>query len=183
MNKKIITVFGSSRPTDDEAEYKLAFELGSLLARSDYTVCNGGYGGTMEASARGAKESGGKTIGVLTDFFSPVANQYIGETIHTTTLIERTTKLIDIADGYVILKGSTGTLLEFSAVWEFMNKRVIKRRPVMVIGDFWKPVIDTLDQELAFEQKTGATQYVTLSADPSDCVQKLTHLLNSPLKL
>jgi uncharacterized protein (TIGR00725 family) len=49
----IITVYGSSRPKFGEEEYQTAYELGKLLANSGFTVCNGGYGGTMEASAQG----------------------------------------------------------------------------------------------------------------------------------
>ena len=62
--RKIVTVFGSSRPGEGDEEYLLAYEVGKNLALNGFTVCNGGYAGIMEASARGAKEAGGKTIGV-----------------------------------------------------------------------------------------------------------------------
>ena len=37
MNKTI-TVFGSSQPVETDEQYKLAYELGSLLAKSGFDV-------------------------------------------------------------------------------------------------------------------------------------------------
>ena len=61
-SEKIITVFGSSRTKKGGGPYKEAYQLGKLLAEAGFVVCNGGYGGLMDASARGAKEAGGKTV-------------------------------------------------------------------------------------------------------------------------
>jgi len=45
----------SRRRQSREAEYELAYQLEASRAR--FAVCNGGYGGIMEASACGAKEA------------------------------------------------------------------------------------------------------------------------------
>ncbi len=112
-----ITIFGSSRLKFGEEEFQTAYELGKQLAQSGFTICNGGYGGTMEASARGASEAGGKTIGVVCERFGTTANPFLEETIVTSTHSERLHKLIELGDAYVVLKGSTGTLLELALVW------------------------------------------------------------------
>jgi len=65
----IVTVFGSSRPRETDADYEEARVLGRALAKHGFSVCSGGYGGVMEAVSRGAKEVGGKTYGVTADFF------------------------------------------------------------------------------------------------------------------
>lgn len=67
---KIITVFGSSRPRDGDAHYALARHLGSELASRGFAICSGGYGGVMEAVSRGAKDAGGNTIGIVSEFFT-----------------------------------------------------------------------------------------------------------------
>ncbi len=152
--KKTVSVFGSSRPAESDPEYKLAHDVGKQLAHAGFTVCNGGYGGAMEASARGAKEAGGSTIGVTCEFFSRHANQWIDQTICVPTLVERLMKLVELGDAYVILKGGTGTLLELAAVWEFINKNVIREKPIVLVGNFWKGVVETLGEEL---QQEGAT--------------------------
>ena len=71
---KVITIFGSSRPLPDSEDYQTAFDAGRSLARRGFTVCNGGYAGTMEAASKGAREAGGKTIGVTSTVFSRTPN-------------------------------------------------------------------------------------------------------------
>src|SRR5438128_10095508 len=65
----VVTVFGSSRPHEGDADYEEARILGRSLAKHGFFVCSGGYGGVMEAVSRGAKEAGGKTFGVTAEFF------------------------------------------------------------------------------------------------------------------
>jgi predicted Rossmann-fold nucleotide-binding protein len=54
---RIVTVFGSSRPRAGDVHYAEAQALGTALAKNGFTVCTGGYGGTMEAASLGAKET------------------------------------------------------------------------------------------------------------------------------
>ena len=166
----VVSVFGSSRPRPGEPDYQTAYELGKMLAGAGYTVCNGGYGGIMEASARGAREAGGRSIGVVTDFFSRQANPYIDETIIEVTIVDRLQKLLHLGDAYVILKGGTGTLLELAALWEFMNKGVMPRKPAIAVGDFWMPIVDRIAQALIQEGSERASRYVTVVGSPSDAL-------------
>ena len=173
MESKIVTVFGSSRPKQGEAEYQLAFELGKALAKSEFTVCNGGYAGIMEASARGARESGGPTIGVTVDAFAKSANQWIEREIRLPTLTERLMKLVELGDAYVILKGGTGTLLELAYVWEFINKGLVREKPIVVVGNFWGGVIQTLKEELIWEGLGDCTKLIKQVETPADCARFL----------
>ena len=169
-------MFGSSRPGPGEPEYILAYDLGRELAHAGLTVCNGGYAGIMEASARGAKLAGGKTIGVIsTGFPGKQANQWIDIVHSERTLIERMMKLIDLGDAYVILKGGTGTLLELAAVWELMNKGLMPERPILTLGHFWEGVVETLKDELAWEGLQDCRRFVTNVASAQDTVQTLRH--------
>jgi len=177
MEKKIIVVFGSSRPKQGDAEYKLAHALGTELAKSELVVCNGGYAGIMEASARGAKEAGGSTVGVTVIAFSKAANQWIDREIRLPTLTARLMKLVELGDAYVILKGGTGTLLELASVWEFMNKGLMREKPIVVVGNFWNGVIDTLREELIWEGLGDCTKLITHAATPEECVAQLREKL------
>jgi uncharacterized protein (TIGR00730 family) len=138
---KIITIFGSSRPLPGEPAYQKAYEVGRSLAMAGYTLCNGGYGGTMEATAKGAKDAGGKTIGVTCDLWSG-PNAFLDEVFHTDSLYPRLMKLIDLGQGYVVLPGGSGTLVELSLVWEMVAKKIMSPKPIVLMGDFWKPVIE-----------------------------------------
>jgi uncharacterized protein (TIGR00725 family) len=113
-----------------------------VLAESGFAVCSGGYGGVMEGVSRGAKESGGKTYGVTADFFERSANTWIDEEIRVRTWQERLFELVRRADGFVACKGGTGTLVELAVVWEMLNKSVISGKPLVVLGDFWTPILD-----------------------------------------
>src|SRR5260370_19032877 len=77
--EKVISVFGSSRPHEGDADYEQARALGRALGERGWKVCTGGYGGVMEGVSRGAKEAGGKTLGGCADFFQARANLLVGE--------------------------------------------------------------------------------------------------------
>jgi hypothetical protein len=176
--KKVITVFGSSRPRDGDPEYLEALEVGRALAREGFSVCNGGYGGIMEASARGAKESGGETIGITVESFARTANRWIDREIRKATLPERIAVLVDSADGYVVLKGGTGTLLELAYVWEFINKKFIPEKPIIIVGDFWTRVVETLKDELLWEGLGDCTKFIRRVESPRECAALLKQKLN-----
>ena len=140
--ERIVTVFGSSRPAQGDADYQEALELGKELGTRGFAVCTGGYGGVMEAVSRGAKEAGGKTYGVTAEFFGREANKWIDVEVRMKTWEERLFELIRLGHGFVACKGGTGTLVELAVVWEMLNKSVLEERPFAVLGDFWKPILD-----------------------------------------
>jgi uncharacterized protein (TIGR00730 family) len=152
----IITVFGSSRPREGDAEYDEARELGRALASSGFTVCSGGYGGVMAAVSRGAKEAGGRTQGVTAEFFSAKANPWIDDEMRVATWQDRLFELIQRAQGFVACKGGTGTLVELAVVWEMLNKSVMSSKPFAVLGPFWCPILERVREvELAHHAPWG----------------------------
>jgi len=140
--ERIITVFGSSRPREDHADYLEARALGRALAEAGFAVCSGGYGGVMEAASRGAKEAGGKTYGITAAFFKPRANAWVDTEIRMNTWQERLFELVRMGAGFVTCKGGTGTLVELAVVWEMLNKSVIRGKPIVALGEFWSPILD-----------------------------------------
>ncbi len=140
--KKVITVFGSSRPEEGHAEYAEAVELGKALAEAGFAVCTGGYGGVMEGVSRGAREAGGRVLAVTSSFFKPRANRWVDEEITMATWQERLFELVRLGDGYVACKGGTGTLVELAVVWEMLNKKAMEHRPFVVLGNFWQPILE-----------------------------------------
>jgi len=144
MREKIKSIFGTAKARQGDSVYQLAQQTGKLLAQAGFVIANGGYGGTMEAAAKGAAESGGKTIGVTCSAFGgSVANEYISREIVTSSLDERLEMLIKLGEGYVVLPGGTGTLLELAKVWELRNKGFLNQsKPIILVGEFWKPLVD-----------------------------------------
>ncbi|HTP69270.1 MAG TPA: LOG family protein [Dongiaceae bacterium] len=140
--EKIVTVFGSSRPEMGHADYEEARALGAELAKRGFAVSTGGYGGTMEAASRGAKEAGGKVYGVTAEFFARKANAWVEVEVRKKTWADRLFGLIEMGDGFVVCKGGTGTLVELAVVWEMLNKNVIAGKPLVALGSFWRPIVD-----------------------------------------
>jgi hypothetical protein len=173
----IVTVFGSSRPREGDADYEEARVLGRALTKHGFAVCSGGYGGVMEAVSRGAKEAGGKTYGVTADIFKNARlNPWIDLEVRKSTWEERLFELIRMAHGFVACKGGTGTLVELAVVWEMLNKSVMSGKPFAVLGDFWKPVLDRVREvELGHPAPWGEAngRLVHVAATPGDAASHL----------
>ena len=174
----VVTVFGSSRPREGDADYEEARILGRALARHGFSVCSGGYGGVMEAVSRGAKEASGRTVGVTADFFKNAKlNPWVDEEVRLQTWEERLFELIRRADAFVACKGGTGTLVELAVVWEMLNKTVMSAKPFAVLGEFWRPVLDRVREvELGHPAPWGEAngRLVYAAATPGDVANHLT---------
>ncbi|MGH9732406.1 MAG: LOG family protein [Candidatus Acidiferrales bacterium] len=155
-SRKIITVFGSSRPREGDSHYAMAQSLGAALAAQGFAVCSGGYGGVMEAVSRGAKKAGGRTLAVTAEFFRARANRWVDEEVRVTTWQDRLFELVRRGSGYVACPGGTGTLVELAVVWEMINKRVMRDKPFVALGDFWQPIIERVREvEIGHASKWG----------------------------
>jgi uncharacterized protein (TIGR00725 family) len=147
MQRVVVSVFGSSRPTEGSEAWQTAYTLGAAIADAGWVVCNGGYGGTMAASAAGARSRGGHTVGVTCATIGMLPgragpNPFIVDEIPTFDLFQRIKTLMLLGNAYVVLPGSTGTLLELAAVWEFIAKGFLSPlRPIVLLGDAWTPVL------------------------------------------
>jgi uncharacterized protein (TIGR00730 family) len=146
MTERIVALFGTGRARSGDAAWALAYETGRLLGEAGFVIANGGYGGTMLASAKGASEAGGQTIGVTCSAFGRAgANEYIKREIVTHSLEERLDTLIKLGVAYVVMPGGTGTLLELAKVWELKNKGFMaEQKPIILAGGFWRPLIDLI---------------------------------------
>ena len=173
-------MFGSSVPEENSADYVTAYECGRMLAEAGMAVCNGGYAGTMEASAKGAKEAGGTTIGITVSSWSRKPNPWIQQEIKAQSLIERLMKLVEMGNAYVVLPGGTGTLLEFACVLELINKDIIGRKPIVLVGDFWNGILETLRNEPGSQARNDCTRLVRKVGSPVELLDYLKTTLLSP---
>lgn len=165
--KRVVSVFGSGEVAGGDAQWQLAYDVGRKLAELGYAIANGGYGGTMEASAKGAAEAGGAAIGVTCKLWRSQANQYIARRIITRDLPERIQTLIELGRaGYVVLPGATGTLAELAWVWEMSFKGFLAARPIVCVGQFWRPLVEMMSQI-----KPAGAGMVSLAAGPDELTQ------------
>jgi len=143
-SKKIVAVFGANRAPRGEPLYGLAEEVGREIAAAGWTLLNGAYGGTMEATSRGAHEAGGRVIGVPVAIYSSQVNPFVGESVMTKDLWERIRLMLDRSDAFIVLPGSTGTLSEVGVAWEFIATKLLPPKPLIFIGDFWAPLYQSI---------------------------------------
>jgi len=173
VDENVITVFGSNEAADGDLAFLVAHEAGKTIGRMGYLLANGGYGGTMEASARGAKSVWGETIGVTCSIWKSKPNAFIDRVIETAGLFERLQMLIRLGTaGYVVLPGATGTLVELACVWELISKGLVERRPVVCVGDFWRPLV-----EMMSEQRPGCAENVCFVETPGELNGCFTNLM------
>ncbi|MBK8467184.1 MAG: LOG family protein [Chloracidobacterium sp.] len=148
-NEKIVTIFGGSKCAKSSAEYHEAMELGGRLAEAGFTICTGGYLGIMEAASRGAHEKGGRVFGIVLNQFKNEPNRYLTDKVATNHFYERLQNLITRSVGFVAFRGGMGTVTEISLVWNKLQTGVIKKCPLVLVGDCWKPVIEAWRTNLA----------------------------------
>jgi uncharacterized protein (TIGR00725 family) len=96
------------------AFYALAREVGHRIAQKKAVLICGGYGGVMEASARGAKEGGGITVGILSGDSAMEANPYIDIPIVTALGNARNAINALTSQSIIAIGGSYGTLSEIA---------------------------------------------------------------------
>ncbi|MBI4057788.1 LOG family protein [Candidatus Microgenomates bacterium] len=144
-----ISIFGFADAGRDDPLYKEAYEASQILAQHDYVIINGGGPGVMRAASEGAKAVGGKTIGVtfypkdISRFEGRDQDNPLDEEVVTENYLERTLKLLELGDAYLIFKGGTGTISEFGMAWGLARLYFGHHKPLILYGAFWQEVISS----------------------------------------
>jgi uncharacterized protein (TIGR00725 family) len=149
LPERIVTIFGGSKCSESDPEYLQAMRVGELLAVAGFTICTGGYLGVMEAASRGARESGGRVLGIVMNQFKSEPNRFLTDKVATPHFYERLQRLITRSVGFIAIRGGMGTVTELSLVWNKIQTRVIGPRPLVLLGDCWRPVVDQWQKYLA----------------------------------
>lgn len=107
-----IGVMGAGECTQEA--YQSAEQVGRLIAQHEAVLICGGRGGIMEAAAKGAKEAGGLTVGILPGGNDLGANPFID--IPIVTGMGDARNMINVLSSHVIIaiNGGLGTLSEIA---------------------------------------------------------------------
>lgn len=122
-----VSVIGSG--SCDAAVYETARELGGLLARSGYEIVCGGLGGVMTAACQGAREAGGRSLGILPGDDPAEANPFVDIPVVTGLGMARNVLVVKNGEAVVAVSGGAGTLSEIGMALKL-------GRPVVVLGHF-----------------------------------------------
>jgi uncharacterized protein (TIGR00725 family) len=128
MPRKIcISVIGSGNGDVLSPEIaKIANEVGREIAMRGAVLICGGLGGVMAEAAKGAKENGGLTIGILPGEDPGSANPFIDITLPTGLGFARNVLVAYSGDAIIAVSGRLGTLSEISYA-------LLKKKPVIGI--------------------------------------------------
>ncbi len=107
-----VAVIGAGHAS--EADARLADAVGRALGRAGAIVLCGGYGGVMEAAARGAAEEGALTVGILKGTDPEEANPWIRIPLPTGLGETRNALVVRSAEAVLAIGGSWGTLSEIA---------------------------------------------------------------------
>jgi uncharacterized protein (TIGR00725 family) len=116
-----IGVIGRSRRSGEELPRHMldaAEEVGRGIALAGAALVNGGTGGVMEHSAKGAKEAGGLTVGFLPQADLSHANPYLDLAFPTGMGTLRNVLTARCADSLVVIGGGVGTLNEITLAYD-----------------------------------------------------------------
>ncbi len=172
MQERIVTIFGGSKCRDVDPEYFEARRLGQLLAEAGYTICTGGYLGVMEAASRGAREHGGRVLGIVMNQFKAEPNRYLTDKVATPHFYERLQRLITRSVGFIAVRGGMGTVTELSLVWNKIQTGVLAPRPLVLLGDCWPPLVLAWQQYLAVSENDVKALDFALTADEAIAIIK-----------
>jgi hypothetical protein len=107
-----ISVIGGS--ICSKKDYKIAQELGSLIAKEGWTLICGGRTGIMEAACKGAKSAGGVTVAILPSTDGKDANAFVDIKIPTGLGYARNVLVVRASDIIIAISGKYGTLSEIA---------------------------------------------------------------------
>jgi uncharacterized protein (TIGR00730 family) len=144
---KSLSFLGFADAPPEDPLYKEAFEVAKHVAERGYTVINGGGPGVMRAATLGAKAGGGKSVGVtfypkdIALFEGRDRENICDEEVITKNYLERTLKLLELGDAYVLFKGGTGTISEFGMAWGLAKLYYGHHKPLILYGQFWENII------------------------------------------
>lgn len=153
-----------------------AQEVGRQIAKNKCILVNGACPGLPDEAAKGAKESGGETLGIspaisirshIEKYKSPI--KYYDQFMFTGLgLMERDILNIRSCNGVIILPGGTGTLNEFTVAYD-------EGKPIGILTGCGG-VAEHIEEILSFCHRK-VTDLMVFSDDPKELVSKLLKVI------
>jgi hypothetical protein len=151
-----VAVFGSARVKTGDAEYGQVRELASRLTGIGCDIVTGGGPGLMEAANEGAASSRGsrktRSFGLTIAIPYEKANPYLDSVTPHRTFFSRLHHFVRMSQAFVIFPGGVGTALELLMVWQLLQVGFLTERPVVLIGEMWRGLVDWMRQEMVSRQ-------------------------------
>lgn len=179
-NIKSVALFGYANAKLESQLYKDAFEVAKVLAERGLEVINGGGPGVMQAATEGAHAAGGKAT--VATFYPKFIENFEGKCrdnkpdkeIVMNNYVDRTMKLLELGNAYVIFNGGTGTLSEYGMAWGLAYLYFGHHKPLILYGDFWHDVTEALVKNMLIgDSRPGALRVYKIATSAEMVIKYL----------
>ncbi len=174
-----VSVFGSARFRPGTREYELGETVAHLLVEAGYAVITGGGPGVMEAANKGAKESGGTSVGLGIELpFEQGMNAHVDLGVNFRYFFARKTMFVKYAQGFIVLPGGFGTLDELFEALTLVQTGKVRRFPLVLMGsEYWGGLIGWLRETVGGHGAIGPTDVdlMHVTDDPAEAVSYIAN--------
>ena len=172
-----VSMFGSARMKPGHAYFDKAESIARLLSDAGFAVISGGGPGLMEAANKGAHRGASPAIGLNIMLpFEQGGNEFQDVSIDFRYFFARKMMFVRLASAYVILPGGFGTLDELTEVLTLVQTGKSRKIPIILVGgDFWKGLLDWLQDKVVGEGMIGAQDMnlVQIIEEPAAIVEAI----------
>jgi uncharacterized protein (TIGR00730 family) len=148
-----VAIFGSSRIQPEDDAYIQVKELARQLSYMGCDIVTGGGPGLMRAANEGARAGAYhyKTRSFGLTILLPMEEQpnpFLDEVAQHSTFFSRLHQFIRLSHAYVVMDGGIGTTLEAMMVWQLLQVRMLRDRPLIFVGPMWRGLRDWLERDI-----------------------------------
>lgn len=142
-----VSVFGSARTKEGDAEYSVAYDLAHELGKRHIGVVTGGGPGQMEAGNKGHEDacSNSHSIGLTVRLpFEEEGNGFMDMQEHFQRFGNRLDHFMALSNAVVVTAGGVGTCLEFFYTLQLTQVKHICPIPIILLDPMWEEMLGWL---------------------------------------
>lgn len=145
-----VTIFGSSRLSPDDQNYKDAVAVAKTLANDGFAIITGGGPGIMEGANRGAKVGKSPSVGLNIEIpTEQIPNRYQDIPLSFRYFFIRKLMFIKYAMAFIIFPGGFGTMDELFEALTLVQTKRIQSFPIILYNTaYWQGLIDWMKNTL-----------------------------------
>ena len=161
FDRPAVSIFGSARTLPDHPYYKLTEQIARQLSDAGFAVISGGGPGIMEAANKGAYFGTSPSIGLNIQLpHEQHRNIYQDVSQTFRHFFARKYMFVKFATAYVVLPGGFGTLDELMEALTLVQTGKTRKMPIILVcSDFWRGMLDWLQQSLVAEGMIAPGRY------------------------
>jgi hypothetical protein len=174
-----VSIFGSARTKPSHPYYKLAEITAAEIAKAGFAVITGGGGGIMEAANKGAREAGGRSVGLNIELpMEQIPNEYQNITLHFRYFFCRKVMFLKYAHGFIVFPGGFGTMDElFEALMLIQTLKQVYFPVVLMGREYWDGLFKWVKQTVLDKHKNISPEDMnifTVVDEPEQAVKIIT---------